>query len=161
MMTFHCYIPGIPVAKGRPRFTRAGHTYTPARTERWESHAAVVLRETWGGGPPLHDDPLHLGGVFIFPRPQRLCRSTDPPARVPMTSRPDLDNLVKSLADALQLAGIVLDDKSICSTSATKYYAEKNGEGPGTHVWLCPYNIASIHFGGVYTLADGVRRPSL
>ena len=33
-----------PVPKGRPRMTRKGHTYTPARTRNWESAATLLIR---------------------------------------------------------------------------------------------------------------------
>lgn len=30
-------IEGVPVPKGRPRFTRSGHTYTPDTTRKYEA----------------------------------------------------------------------------------------------------------------------------
>lgn len=30
-------IEGAPVPKGRPRFTRTGHTFTPAKTRQYEA----------------------------------------------------------------------------------------------------------------------------
>ena len=38
-------IEGEAVSKGRPRFTRAGHTYTPKRTRDYENHVKASLIE--------------------------------------------------------------------------------------------------------------------
>lgn len=35
-------VPGPPVPKGRPRVTRSGHAYTPARTAEYERLVALV-----------------------------------------------------------------------------------------------------------------------
>lgn len=38
-------VPGEPVGKGRPRFTRTGHTYTPGKTESYESLVRLAYGE--------------------------------------------------------------------------------------------------------------------
>lgn len=35
-------IDGVPVPKGRPRFTKAGVAYTPAKTRAYEKQAAII-----------------------------------------------------------------------------------------------------------------------
>ena len=35
-------VPGVPVGKGRPRFTRGGHAYTPEKTAAFEEKVRPV-----------------------------------------------------------------------------------------------------------------------
>lgn len=38
-------VPGEPAGKGRPRFTRTGHPYTPGKTESYESLVRLAYGE--------------------------------------------------------------------------------------------------------------------
>ena len=43
-------VPGIPVGKGRPRFMKNGHTYTPQKTRDYEDKVvqlATTARWCW------------------------------------------------------------------------------------------------------------------
>lgn len=51
-------------------------------------------------GPPM-DGPLVLSATFVLPRPKAKRWKTRPMPRYRHTGRPDLDNLVKGLQDAL------------------------------------------------------------
>lgn len=42
-------IEGAPVPKGRPRFTRTGHTFTPAKTRQYEALVTARAREAMIG----------------------------------------------------------------------------------------------------------------
>mgnify|MGYP003274584575 FL=1 len=50
-------VPGIPVGKGRPRFTRGGHAYTPEKTAAFEEKVRLCWKtqsgETFPAGVPL------------------------------------------------------------------------------------------------------------
>ena len=48
---------GAPVGKGRPRFTRAGHTYTPDKTRSYEQSVAWAAKAEMGSRQPI-DGPL-------------------------------------------------------------------------------------------------------
>ncbi len=138
-MSYRVTIPGEPVGKGRPRAaaTRAGvRMYTPARTVAWERGAAYVMRQAHSG-PPL-TGPLAIEVVALHGRPQRLdCEHKRQPCscdddwreRQPHLAAPDLDNIVKAACDALQLGGVVADDRTICRATARKAYAA-HGEEP-------------------------------
>jgi Holliday junction resolvase RusA-like endonuclease len=117
-------IDGQPIGKGRPRFSRAGHAYTPQPTRSWEEHAAWIFRAAIGG--KQYNQPLRLNVTAYFKRPQRLMRKKSPANRVHHTAKPDADNVLKIVCDALVKAGVVKDDALINQQVCTKYYAAKN-----------------------------------
>ncbi len=123
MIRHFMVIPGQPVAKGRPRFDRRGHAYTPEKTVRWEHRAAAIIRAAIGS--PMYDQPLKLQVTAFFQRPQRLLTRNASPNRIHHTSKPDADNIGKIVADALTMAGVVRDDSVINQMLVTKYYAAK------------------------------------
>jgi len=137
-----CTIPGQPVGKGRPRFARRGKgviAFTPKPTASWEMDAAAVMAREWGDRPQL-DQPCELTVLAIFTRPQRLiCKHKRDcecdPARVVHDRNPDIDNVVKCCADALQRAGVVRDDAAICALHAVKVYAAE-GERPSASLQI-------------------------
>jgi len=100
---------GIPTAKGRPRFVRAtGHIYTDAATEFAEQTIAGAAAKEMDKRPLL-DGALHLHAVFYFPRPKghTNARQAHPLGHL-MFVRPDVDNLLKLVKDALK--GVVYRD---------------------------------------------------
>jgi Holliday junction resolvase RusA-like endonuclease len=124
-MTQTIRIPGEPVGKARPRVTSGGHAYTPARTRAWESAAALLMMR--GLAPLPAGVPLRLEVVAHHPAPLRKA----PPAGSPCMGggrRPDLDNVIKAAADALQIAGVVPDDRQIVAVVARSVYGPP-GEG--------------------------------
>lgn len=46
-------IPGQPVPKGRPRFTRGGFAYTPEKTRKYEKLVAGLAKTAMAGRPPF------------------------------------------------------------------------------------------------------------
>lgn len=124
MIRHFVIIPGQPVAKGRPRFTRTGHAYTPDKTVRWEQRAAVILQSAIGGR--RYDQPLKIQITAYFERPKRLLTRKASPNRIHHTSKPDADNIAKIACDALTMAGVVRDDSVINQMLVTKYYAAKD-----------------------------------
>jgi len=122
--------------------------YTPAKTQVFEAEAAALFVESWGDRPPL-SRPCELTVVSIFKRPERLrCKHKRPckcdPRRLPHVSRPDLDNCVKAVCDALQRftpdgRAVLADDSLICSAHAVKVYCADTSEDdkPRTEIRLC------------------------
>lgn len=128
--TIHFTVPTIPVAQPRQRHrvvSSGGRTfasnYTPKNDPVNAYKAAVQLaaREAYSG-PPL-DGPLALLAIFVFPRPKAMRWKTKPMPRVPHCGKPDADNLIKSLTDALNGLTIV-DDSRFASVVAAKWIAE-------------------------------------
>jgi len=108
-----------PVAKGRPRFGR-GRTYTPEKTRTAEDEIRWHIIRMFETFAPCYEKgvPLKLEAVFYKTRPKRL------PKRICLpTGKPDIDNLLKALVDAM--AGLLfLNDSQITSVTARKRYGD-------------------------------------
>ena len=114
-------LPLTPVPKARPRLTRKGHVYTPRKTKVFEQAVSMHTKASLiqhGISHPLNTG-ISLEVEFVFDRPKRFPKSK--PERQLKSSRPDLDNLIKSLSDGLQ--GVLFkDDGQIHSIHASKVY---------------------------------------
>ncbi len=111
---------GEPVAKGRPRFFRTPKyvgTYTPKNTRQWEEfvrHQALKYRPE-----VLWEGPIMMTLGFMMPRPKSM-----PKKVIYHTKKPDVDNLAKSIKDALQ--GIIYKtDSQIISLTVSKRYSPR------------------------------------
>lgn len=120
-------VPGAPVGKGRPRAFRRGNgiaMHTPEKTANYEALVRMVAAESMAGAAPM------LGAVAVD-----LCIDLTPPASwsnrkrdqavagewVP-TSKPDIDNTIKAIFDAMN--GVVWgDDRQVAALAAKKQYA--------------------------------------
>lgn len=133
-------VPGVPVAQPRQR-NRAfivngkavSHNYTP-RTDPVQLYkASIRLAAEQAGLPPTPwDAPISLHVVFYHPRPKRLMRKRDPDGPIPHIVKPDNDNSIKAVKDALN--GILWrDDCLIWDESVRKFYHEKGGR-PRTEI---------------------------
>lgn len=123
-MVFNTTIAGIPVGKGRPRFRIfQGHvsTYTPAKTKKAEQEIIRQLQETYNV-PPL-TGPLKVSFKFYMPMPKSWSRKKkESMIEEFCTTKPDLDNLIKTYCDAMN--GVVFeDDKQIVMVTAFKVYS--------------------------------------
>lgn len=119
---------GVPKPKGRPRFFRRGEhvgSYTPQQTRSFEAN---VLTQSVGFKPaqPL-EQALALTLRFYIPPTKTMMKKKSLKELIegevlPVVVKPDLDNLVKSVVDALN--GVFwLDDKQIYELTATKLYS--------------------------------------
>lgn len=128
------HIPGQPIGKGRARATVRGgkvRQYTPEKTVRWESHAALVMQQ---GGVRPTSEPVTVVIEARFERPKRLqTRKTVDLRNVPMIAKPDADNIGKAVCDALEKSGWVHNDAQAYIVTARKYYADA-GQAPGVVV---------------------------
>jgi Holliday junction resolvase RusA-like endonuclease len=116
---------GEPVAKGRPRFTRQGRTYTPKKTSNYETEVAVMAKTAMASTEPL-ETPISVYVYVTFTVPQSYSKKRKEACLNGFekhTKRPDLDNCVKSVTDGMN--GIVYkDDSQITSIHATKVYGD-------------------------------------
>ena len=114
---------GEPVAKGRPRFTRQGRAYTPAKTKTYEEEVALFAKAAMKDLEPLKT-PVAVSVHATFPIPQGYSKKRrqaclDGSER--HLKRPDLDNIVKAITDGMN--GVVYDDDSqIVRLQAKKVY---------------------------------------
>ena len=117
---------GTPVPKGRPRFGN-GRAYTPKRTKDYENALKALIKEQDIQGP------IEVTLLAVFPRPQRLMPKKYPDGLIKHTKRPDLDNIIKAVLDALNKT--LKDDAQVCTIHAYKYYAELSNQ-PRTEVTI-------------------------
>jgi crossover junction endodeoxyribonuclease RusA len=115
-LIFSIAIPLKAVPKGRPRATRAGRMYTPAKTREFERTIAAYLKAYYRQKPQA--GPVRLVMDFMFQRPKR-------PARA-YPSVGDLDNFSKAVSDAANQI-LFEDDTQVVELSASKSYADQDG----------------------------------
>jgi Holliday junction resolvase RusA-like endonuclease len=121
VFTVQLTIYGTPVPKGRARVTTVGghaRAYTPKATAAWEAEIRRQAAQQYSG-PPL-DYALSVTAIFYLPRP-KTCKRCVP------SVRPDLDNYIKALTDALNDV-LWKDDGQIVSVTAEKRYGEPRVE---------------------------------
>lgn len=115
-------IRGEPVGKGRPRFGR-GNAYTPAKTRSYERDVALLAKIEMGARPMM-DGPVQITMRAVFAIPASWSERKKQRAllgEIRPTGRPDADNLLKTIADALN--GIVYrDDSQITEAACSKRY---------------------------------------
>ena len=126
MNEYRLQIPGEPVPKARPRVTKTGHAYTPAKTRAAEHEIALAWQREYPG--IRLTGPLYVEMVFNMKPPQGKH-----PAHV--MKRPDIDNLQKTVLDALN--GVAYeDDKQVFKVSAIKRWAGMFNGQPGIILWI-------------------------
>ena len=118
-----CELAIDPVAKGRPRFTRTGRAYTPAKTKAHESHLKRLLIEAYGLGEPMAG-PVAVTILFGLKRPKGVSAKKRPYPAV----KPDLDNLAKAVLDALNEV-VIADDNQVVKLTLEKCYQEYGAVG--------------------------------
>lgn len=118
-------IPGKPIGKGRPRTTKTGITYTPAKTRQWERTASILAKSEMALSRPI-SRPVEVFIVLSFSIPaswSRKRRSKALAGDIGHTTKPDADNAAKAALDAL--SGIVYrDDSQITDLIVRKRYSE-------------------------------------
>lgn len=116
------WLEGEPVAKARPRWSR-GKIYTPSKTTKAENEIRKAYKEA-DGQEIL--GPVCVSMTFCLQTPKNWSKAKKGLAQLLEllpTKRPDLDNLVKTVFDALN--GLAYeDDKQICELHAYKTYNE-------------------------------------
>lgn len=125
-MTLTLIIPGEPVTKARPRVTKAGITYTPAKTVNYETFIQELFAIRYRTHVPFEGALIcDVRAFFGIPKSwtakkkkQALERNLRP------TSRKDWDNLGKIISDALN--GLAYrDDGQIVDGRVRKWYSDR------------------------------------
>jgi Holliday junction resolvase RusA-like endonuclease len=120
-------VPGEPAGKGRPKFTRSGHTYTPKETVNYETMVKLAYRQKYPGVKPVGKDvPLLTTIVAYYKIPASVSnkkRLAMLEGKIRPTKKPDWDNIGKIVCDALN--GIAYyDDCQIVDSSVKKFYSD-------------------------------------
>lgn len=133
-------VPGEPVGKGRPRSTViAGYVrvYSPPKTEAYERMVATYAKLAMGSALPL-EGPLSASLLFRHSVPRSYShrrRRAILAGLEPYLGRYDVDNLTKSVLDALN--GLIFhDDKQIVRLNVLK----RPDANPGVDILVKPYS---------------------
>ena len=136
-------IPGKPVQLNRPRFSKYG-VFRDKKNREYQDHLVAVINSQISDiEPPTKDTPISLVVEFVFPRPKRLNRKKDYTGRIPRVKRPDTDNLIKMILDALQRTHLMHDDGQVVMICASDWIQATN-EQPHTKIMLytaAPYQV--------------------
>ena len=121
---------GEPQGKGRPRFrTVAGHaqTYTPDATASYENLIACEYRRQCQDYVFPDDAELDMRIIAYMRIPNSTSKKKKDLMRRGMirpTKKPDIDNIFKVVADALN--GVAFpDDKAIVDCQVRKFYSDR------------------------------------
>lgn len=129
MQAVQMALPFEPVPKGRPRFhvfRGRVHTFTPQKTKEFEYCVAEYYKGAAGGCYFAKGVPITVSMIFGMPMPA----STSKKRKADMlediikhTVKPDCDNLIKAILDALN--GVAwYDDAQIVTLHVQKKYVE-------------------------------------
>jgi Holliday junction resolvase RusA-like endonuclease len=126
MIQFTVY--GEPVAQGRPRATTiAGRArlYDPAKSRNYKEYVRLAASEH--APAALLEGPLLLSVSIYRSIPKSFSKKKTAQAEageLRPTSKPDVDNYVKGIKDALNKV-IWKDDSQIVSVTVAKFYSQK------------------------------------
>ena len=132
-MTFmlNFFVETIPIAKGRPRYAKRGNfvqTYTPTKTREYENLIRENAIKAMGSSKPL-ETPLKALLLFCMPIPKSTPKNALEAhlnGSIRHVKKPDLDNLAKSVLDAMNTV-VFLDDSQITKLTISKKYSKLSG----------------------------------
>ena len=129
-MTISFTVPGKPQGKARPRFDgRSGRTYTPKNTKDYEKFVRHCYVYCYGN--ELRNYLCFSGEIeatitAYFPVPKSVSkakRTAMLAGKTNPTSKPDADNIIKAVLDALN-GYAYKDDSAVVKVTAVKKYSE-------------------------------------
>lgn len=126
--TWSFTVPGVPVAKGRPRVTIRGgrpRAYTPEKTEKYENLVRLAFIEKYGETVPA-SGPISIVIRAYFPVPKSFSKKKTALALrgiIHKTTKPDLDNIQKAIQDGLNGVAFA-DDSQIFRYEASKDFSD-------------------------------------
>ena len=136
-LTFDVY--GRPAPQGSKRYVGGNRAqggrfieaskYLPAWRKAVTSTAVAIMEDE---GWETCTDPVTLEVIFYLERPATISREKRPWPIKP----PDLDKLIRSVADSLSDAGVWGDDDQVVHVIAWKVYADTRD--PGATVKVTP-----------------------
>jgi len=134
MPTIKFEVMGVPQGKGRPKFAKPGNfvmAYTPKKTKDYELMIRGVylqwLMENHGRqANEIKDRPFNLDVIANFNVPVSLSKKKQHEllCHEYHTKKPDIDNIVKVILDALNEVAFN-DDSQLVFLTASKRYTNK------------------------------------
>lgn len=153
MTTISFFAAGIPAAqprarararkiivKGRP--TWVGDVYNPPDADQWKRDVGFAARPYMPSEPWAV--PIHLELVFYFPRPKGHYGSGKNAGKIKDTAprlhtvRPDCENCIKAVQDALTEMRFWVDDCWVAKVWADKLYEVPPSLPPGCQITITP-----------------------
>ena len=135
-MTIHFTVYGAAVPKQRPRIS-GRRAYTPKRTKDYEERVLNAFRSSYSGFYPAFgkDTPvsveIRIGQAIPKSWPKKKRLQAELGDIVPLSRNGDIDNIAKSILDALN--GFAYeDDCQVVRLKITKSYSME----PYAEVWL-------------------------
>jgi Holliday junction resolvase RusA-like endonuclease len=129
---------GEPRGKGRPRFTKMGIAYTDSETRAYENLVRSAYRRAAQGAAPIRAGvPVEVHITAFFGIPKNLTKREQydiASGRTRPTKKPDLDNIIKIVCDALNpvkdkktgaviFEGAYADDAQVVKAIPEKLYS--------------------------------------
>lgn len=127
-MRINFTVMGEPKGKGRPRFCRnTGHAITPKDTVNYET--LVKMEYTQACGELMFPDDamldMRIKAYYSIPKSASKKRHAAMlSGDIRPTKKPDMDNVIKIIADALNKIAY-RDDTQIVDCQVRKFYSEK------------------------------------
>ena len=120
-------VPGDVVPKQRPRFTSSGHAYTPKKTHDYEAKVKSAYLTEYPAGMAFKEGPIEIVLNVYFQIPQSFSKKKQEDLLLHHypTKRPDSDNLLKSVCDALNGVAYT-DDSQIVMATVNKIWSESS-----------------------------------
>ncbi|MGN0715064.1 MAG: RusA family crossover junction endodeoxyribonuclease [Anaerovoracaceae bacterium] len=117
-------VPGKPKGKTRPRFAKGGkNTYTDRGTKEYEKKVADAFLEA--GGSMGNFAAMRIKAYYLIPqRTRKDILEGMRQERIRPAKKPDLDNVLKIVMDALTGVAIA-DDNQIVQVYIEKVYGEE------------------------------------
>lgn len=128
--TIKFFVPGKPQGKGRPRAVARGRfvrMYTPEKTVTYESTVALMAAQAMQGRPPS-DKPALVSLDVGLPVPESWSKKRKKSALdgAIRPKKPDLDNVIKAIFDAMNNI-VWVDDVQVVYLISRKRYTEIPG----------------------------------
>jgi len=122
MRQVYFVIDSEPCGKGRPRFTKNGHCYTPGKTTDYEQLVVDSYRAAGHARYLPHDYAVGANIRAVYAMPKKR----DPKIHIagaPCFKLPDGDNVEKIIFDSLNKIAY-LDDRQITAQSVSREWGE-------------------------------------
>jgi Holliday junction resolvase RusA-like endonuclease len=143
---------------GKP--TWVGDVYNPPDADQWKRDVGAAARAHTPAEPLT--GPINLELAFYFPRPKGHYGSGKNEGKLkdsaPMFHqvRPDAENCIKAVQDALTEMRFWLDDCQIVRVRADKYYENLPALKPGCQITIVPLDNKAATSAARFVLGDAM-----